>query len=297
MWQVSKVKCWNIIVFVWGYFSGWVFWSVSGDWQRAKPAALCLEHKIMCPLRWKQKSATRKGKRQLTFKRHGKAKKTESIKHCIWDKWASLESSNFLVGEALCVLKLMQGPWKINTKIFEIALWANWSQLTAWIWFFFFPPFIFQSQLLLDERVQQEWLVCETINGHGFHRDHLNPSREEAGTLHVSHVTEPHYTHASACRSLSLSSVYYTGLRGEIDLKWQLLGPNSRRAALTRMQQHQSHLPEVKTRVYHGHHPHVRFIWHLIGFIFGKRKDFCWECERRMTTSTCLTIKPVVLII
>lgn len=100
MWQVSKVKCWNIIVFVWGYFSGWVFWSVSGDWQRAKPAALCLEHKIMCPLRWKQKSATRKGKRQLTFKRHRKAKKTESIKHCIWDKWASLESSNFLVGEA-----------------------------------------------------------------------------------------------------------------------------------------------------------------------------------------------------
>lgn len=136
------------------------------------------------------------------------------------------------------------------------------------------PPLIFQSQLLLDERVQQEWLVCETINGHGFHRDHLNPSREEAGTLHVSHVTEPHYTRASACRSLSLSSVYYTGLRGEIDLKWQLLGPNSRRAALTRMQQHQSHLPEVKTRVYHGHHLHVRFIWHLVGFIFGKRKDF-----------------------
>lgn len=146
MWQVSKVKCWNIIVFVWGYFSGWVFWSVSGDWQRAKPAALCLEHKIMCPLRWKQKSATRKGKRQLTFKRHRKAKKTESIKHCIWDKWASLESSNFLVGEALCVLKLMQGPWKINTKIFEIALWANWSLKTAWIWIFFFPlPYFSKS--------------------------------------------------------------------------------------------------------------------------------------------------------
>lgn len=62
-------------------------------------------------------------------------------------------------------------------------------------------------------------MVCETIDGRGFHRDHLNPSGEEAGTLHVSHVTEPYYTHASACRSLSLSSVYYTGLQGEIDLK------------------------------------------------------------------------------
>lgn len=37
----------------------------------------------------------------------------------------------------------------------------------------------------------------------GFHRDHLNLRREEAGTLHVSHVAEPHYTLASASRSLS----------------------------------------------------------------------------------------------
>lgn len=164
--------------------------------------------------------------------------------------------------------------------------------------FIFLPP-ISQSEPLLDERVQQEWLVCETINRRVFHRDHLNLSREEAGTLHVSHVTEPHYTHASACRSLSLSSVYYTGLRGEINLKWQLLGPDLWRAVLTCMRQHQSHLPEVKTRGYHGHHHRVRFIWHLIVFIFGKRKDF-WKCQRnkeKMTTLTCLTIKPVILII
>lgn len=107
------------------------------------------------------------------------------------------------------------------------------------------------------------------------------------------------HSRISLPQSLSLSSVYYTGLWGEINLKWQLLGPDLWRAVLTCMQQHQSHLPEVKTRGYHGHHHRVRFIWHLIVFIFGKRKDF-WKCQsnkEKMTTLTCLTIKPVILII
>lgn len=71
------------------------------------------------------------------------------------------------------------------------------------------PPLISQSKPLLGKRVKQEWLVCETIDGRGFHRDHLNPSRGEAGTLHVSHVTEPHYTHASASRTLSLKCLLH----------------------------------------------------------------------------------------
>lgn len=73
-----------------------------------------------------------------------------------------------------------------------------------------------------DKRVQQEWRG--TIDGHGFHRDRLNQNRRRGGNITCqacdraslrSHITEPQ----------SLSSVYYTGLWGEIDLKWQLLGP------------------------------------------------------------------------
>lgn len=80
------------------------------------------------------------------------------------------------------------------------------------------------SESLFDKRLQQERLVCGTIAEHGFHRDHMNQKRRrgrnitcqscDRASLH-SHITE----------TQSLSSVYYTGLRGEIDLKWQLLGP------------------------------------------------------------------------
>lgn len=54
-------------------------------------------------------------------------------------------------------------------------------------------------------------------DGQDLYRDHLNQREKKAGTLVVSHVTELHHTHTSPKQRLS--SVYYTGLQGEIYLK------------------------------------------------------------------------------
>lgn len=102
---------------------------------------------------------------------------------------------------------------------------------------------------------------------------------EEAGTLLVSHVTEPHYTHTSP-KPETLSSVYYTGLRGEIELKWQLLGEFLRRVKLTCTQWRLSdwstwsycvHLPGVWS--YHRL-CHVVTLWLLLFFYTNGEEDW-----------------------